>query len=368
MQSPVLFEIPAFDAAEDFSFSFSWSGAQAMGSRLTIRKNENNSPLFTGNDTSMKQIFRLPAETLENGVCYNAFLEVLNHQGAVISDRSNVIVFYCYSTPALVFQNISQNAVIENSSFTVTAEYSQAEGEPLTQYQISLYDLNRVPIQRQGIQYLTKPVSQIQATVTSLENDGSYYIRATGETLNRMTVDTGYVLVNVKYIQPSMFSFVDLQNVGSKGYISVTSNLITLRGRAHVPEEELEYRDGTLVDLSEDGRFIQFSEGFSFSRDFTLGYSFFGIPLNTAVMRWGDGKYEAALYYRQAVFDAQGDVEKGYFELLVENPLGFTIINSDYIEPVTSRAKYTVWVTRKGGLYRVSCTGEGEYKEGGEAL
>lgn len=365
MQSPVLFEIAAFDAAKDFTFSFSWQGAQAMGSRLTIRKNEDNTVLFSGNNISMKQVFRLPSDSLENGICYNAFLEILDRQETVISDRSNVIVFYCYTTPTLVFNNISNNTVIGNSSFTVSADYTQAEGESLTQYQISVYDLNRVPIQSQGIRHLTKPASQIEATVTSLENDGSYYIRATGETLNHMAVDTDYVLVNVKYIQPSMFSFVDLKNVGSKGYISVTSNLITLRGKAHIPEEELEYLDGAFVDLSEDGRYIQFSDGFSFSKDFTLGYSCFHIPLNASILRWGDGTYHAGLYYRQAAFDSQNGAEKGYFELLVENPIGFSIINSDYITPVTDRSKYTIWITKKDGLYRVSCTDEGEYTEGG---
>lgn len=47
--------------------------------------------------------------------------------------------------------------------------------------------------------------------------------------------------VNVKYRQPSIFSLVDLKNNEGRGCISITSNLISLRGTSNPPENELEF-------------------------------------------------------------------------------------------------------------------------------
>lgn len=241
MQSPHLYECSAFDASAEHIFTFSWNGNQAMGSKITICNNADNVQIYTGNYTSMKQCFVLPSGTLKNGACYNAHIEILDGSQNIISDVSNIIVFYCYSAPIFTFSNIHENLVIENSTFTVTINYSQSEGEALSQYQVSLYDMNHVIVQSQGIQYLSSPLKEISATITALEDSVSYYIRATGKTLNNIDLDTGYVLINVKYRQPSIFSLVDLKNNEGRGCISITSNLISLRGTSNPPENELEF-------------------------------------------------------------------------------------------------------------------------------
>lgn len=351
MQSPHLYECVAFDATKEHIFTFAWNGNQAMGSKITICKNEDNSQVYFGNYTSMKQYFVLPANILENGVCYNAKLEILDGKQNVISGFSNTIVFYCYSTPRLTFSNIHDNSIVENSSFSVILDYFQAEGEPLSRYQIGLYDTNHAIIQSQGIQYLTTPVNQISATITALEDSVSYYVRATGKTLNNMELDTGYVLINAKYEKPSMFSFVDLKNIKSKGCIFITSNLIALSGTSNPPEDELKYINGTMVDLTTEGHYIQFSEGFSFSKNWSMAGSFLGAPLNKSILTWDDEKYYANIFYREGIFQSQAGENKGYFELQVECPLGTSISTTDYIPPISSTTKYTLWITKKNNIY-----------------
>lgn len=353
MQSPHLYEISAFDAIQEHVFTFSWNGNQAMGSKLTICKNENNTQVYSKNSISMKQRFILPPNTLQNGICYNARIEILDSSQNVISDYSNTIVFYCYSTPAFCFSNISDNIIIENSSFTVTLEYTQLEGEPLSQYQVAVYDMNHTVIQSQGIQYLTAPESHLSATITGLENSISYYVRATGKTLNNIELDTGFVRINVKYIQPSIFAFVDLQNIKGKGSISVTSNLITLRGTSNPPESELKFIDGTMVDLTVPGHYIEFSEGFEFSKNWSIAGSFLGAPLNTSILTWDDGDFSANVIYREGSFQSQNGVKKGYFELQVEFPLGISIVTSKYFPIITDSTKYTLWITKKDNIYNL---------------
>lgn len=354
MQSPRFYECPAFDATKDYTFNFAWTGNQSMGSKITIRKNTDNSIVYFGNYISMRQEFVLPAKTLTNGTCYSATIEILDSAQNIISDISNIIVFYCYSTPAFTFDNISDDIVIGSSSYHILVNYYQAEKEPLAQYQIGLYDINHALIQSQGIQYVTSPVSQVGAIISTLENSATYFIRATGKTLNNMILDTGFLSITVKYIQPGMFSFIDLQNINMKGNISATSNLISIRGTSNPPEHELNYIDGTMVDLTSPGHYIQFSEGFSFSQNWSMAASFLGGKVNLPLLKWDDGKYTAILLYREGKFESQSNIIKGYFELHVEFPLGLSIITSEYIEPLNDTSKYTLWITKKNNLYEIT--------------
>lgn len=353
MQAPHLYETAAFDAALPYPFSFSWTGSQPMGNRLTVRKNEDNTVVYSRTNTTMRQLHTLPANTLVNGTCYNAYVEVLNQAGGVISDQSNVIVFYCYSAPVFTFDGLTDNAVIENSSFTATVNYTQPEGELLSQYQVGLYDSSHSLIMTQGIQYLSAETHQVSALITGLENNTSYFVRATGKTMNNMLLDTGYIQITAKYLKPSMFTLINLENAYSNGYVVATSNLVTLRGASNPPEDKLVYLDESLVDLSTPGAYVEFSEGFTFSENFSLGAAFRGARVNLPLLTLSNGQYSASLHYREGCFESQSGALKGYFELLIDSAAGKIIVTCDYIEPIKADDDYTVWIIRVGNIYKL---------------
>lgn len=354
MQAPRLYETAAFNASKDYQFTFLWNGNQAMGTKLTVRQNNDNTVVYSADFISMKPVYLLAAESLINGTCYNAYIEILDGSGNIISDRSNVIVFYCYSTPTFSFNNISTNTIIENSMFTVVVDYIQEEGEILSQYQIGLYSSNHTLVKSQGLQYLTSPVNQVSAIISALENNMSYYVRGTGKTQNGIELDTGFVLINVNYIQPAMFAWVDLVNVKSRGEIQITSNMISLRGTSNPPEDELTYIDGTMVDLTQDGTYIEFSEGFEFSENFSMAGLFLGATVNLPILAWNDTRYNAKLYYREGQYLSQNNILKGYFELQVDFPYGISTVTTEYLSPIEASTKYTIWITKIKNIYQLT--------------
>lgn len=359
MLVPRLFDIAAFDATTATNVQFAWTGDQSFGSILTIRDNETNAVVYTASNESMGRTHPIPAGTLSNGTCYNAFLEVLNADEEVISEKSNTVIFYCYSTPLILFDGITSDSIIPNSTYTIMASYAQEEHDVLSQYQIVLYDVNQAVVQNPGIKYQTEYTTSFNQTFTGLENNTSYYVRATGKTAHDMFVDSGFLRIFVRYENPEVFSRLDLVNDSRNGNISITSNLISIIGKTEDGEEP-PYINGEMVDLR-DGK-VTFSEGFAFGDSWTMGASFCAIKPNTQMISWTDDGALASIVYREDVFVLNNNVKKGYFELLLDGPMDeegkpvwHTIINSNFIDPITSdTTKYTLWIVKKDGYYGIN--------------
>lgn len=354
MLAPILYETEAFDAANEHVFQFAWSGQQMYGSKLTVRDNDGNAVVYTGTNTSMRQTFRLPGGAISNGVTYNAYIEILDANSEIVSDASETIVFACLTTPTFAFTDPVDGASLTNSSYTVTVGYTQEQSEILAQYQFLLYDSNKILIRSFGIQYATEYVTSVSQTLTALENNGNYFVRATGRTARGLEVDTDYVRFNVRYETPALFSKLDLVNDRLNGNIGITSNLIQVIGRAepeeiYIGEDMIDARNAT----------VTFDEGFEFKKDMALGASLCAITPNVPLLKWYDGENESRVVYREAVFEMNGDKNMGYFELLIDGPMGYTIIDSDFVSPVVNEnTKRTLWVIKKNGYYKLAAVEE----------
>lgn len=356
MLVPRLFDIAAFDATTATNVQFAWTGDQSFGSILTIRDNETNAIVYTASNESMGRTHPIPAGTLSNGTCYNAFLEVLNAKEEVISEKSNTVIFYCYSAPIILFDGITSDSIIPNSTYTIVASYAQEEHDVLSQYQIVLYDVNQAVVQNPGIKYQTEYSTSFNQTFTGLENNTNYYVRATGKTAHDMFVDSGFLRIFVRYENPEVFSRLDLVNNSRSGNINITSNLISIIGTTEDGEEPT-YINGEMVDLR-DGK-VTFSDGFRFKDDWTMGASICAIEPNVPLLTWTDGENDSAVVYREDTFTINNNVKKGYFELLTDGPKDANdvpywhqIVDSNFIDPITSyKSKRTLWIVKKGGMY-----------------
>ena len=286
----------------------------------------------------MRQEYTLPAGSIENGSLYNAYVQILDSEGEYISDPSNSVVFTCVATPTFAFTTPAPSqdaavAIIRNSSFTAQLTYSQAQNDFLAEYTVLLYDAHRALIRNYGTTTATSYGTQFTQVITALENNLLYYIRSTGITANGLEIDTGYVPFNIIYETPTVFNRLDLVNDWHNGNIIITSNLVQVIGTAE-PEEI--YIDNSMLDVR-DGRVV-FDKGYACKESWTLGVSMYTpTELNAPVLEWTDGTNNAVVYYREAVFDINVDkygnpYNMGYFELMIDNPLGHTIIDSNYFE------------------------------------
>ena len=236
-----LYNINAFDKSKEQIFSFVWNGNQSFGNILQIRDNISNIVVYQEKQTTMQLKHTLPANTLKNGMYYNARIAVVDIDNNV-SEYSDPILFYCFTTPIFIFDNIEENQIIKNSSYQVNMLYSQLENEQLQSWEISLYDNSQSIVKTSGVCYTDK----IVYTLTNLEDNQTYYIRATCHTLNGMEVDTGYLLFSVNYVQPSVYSILTLENISNEGYIKLQSNVRAVEAKSY---KDVEYIDNEYVNL-----------------------------------------------------------------------------------------------------------------------
>lgn len=278
----------AFDATTEHIFEYSWDGSniQSVGSILTITNNETNVVIYNEPNNSLLLKHTLPANTLKNGVLYNATIQVVDRQNN-ISPASDLILFYCYSQPTINI-TLANEEIIQNSSCTVGITYEQPEGEELQSFNIELYNRFKELIYTSSMKYnLSSTV-----TLTGLEDSMEYYVQAVGETINHMITKSGLIRINVEYIRPDFYAYISVENRYNYGDIVFTSNLVSVEGRSDNPV----FIDGEYVDTI-NGTPVIFDENFSLDKNYSLiikGYDFqtnqvFTIlknTNNTVSMKW----------------------------------------------------------------------------------
>lgn len=264
LTQPILNSIAAFDATQEHIFSFiSIGGDQVIGSQLTIYDNETGDQVYQGNYTSFKFEHPLVAGTLTNGKYYNATISTINN-ASEFSEPSNPVAFYCYTTPILTITNIPTSGTIEQSNYTFQGNYVQEEGELLNGYQYTLYNSNKEQISQSSILY----DGLYQYTFSGMANDTSYYVELSGSTINNTSVSSGLLLFTIRYIQPASFAICDLVNNCQNGFIQISSNIVSIDGKSE--PDPPKYIDDKEIDLTDEGSWVQWDEGFNIQNDFTM--------------------------------------------------------------------------------------------------
>lgn len=272
LTTPTLMQQNAFDATQAHVFTFNvYSGSQITGSKLTIKNNATLETLYDGTITSYAFEHTVPANTLTNGVYYQASIQTMDAQGN-FSPASNIIQFYCYSAPTLVFNNIPTANIIPSASFAFEVKYNQAEGEALDSYVFNLYTTAGTLISTSGRLYnTTTTVPTVFAyTFSGFNNGEDYVVEVNAATVEGTQITTGKQTVFVQYSQPGMFSSLYLTNNCKNGYITVQANVIGINGEADpMPPNYQKIGTETVVTLK-DNEYVQWTEGYEIPENYTL--------------------------------------------------------------------------------------------------
>ena len=348
---PILYIVNSFDATHDFIFKFKWNGSQSFGNILAIRNNETNNIIYQKAQTTMQLQHVLEGNTLTNGILYNVRVASIDVNGNV-SDYSNPVLFYCYSTPTFIFKNIDDNQIIQNSSYQSYLEYFQPEGETLNTFEITLYDLSKSKIYSSGILYSS--ANELSYLLSDLEDNQSYYIRATGITTTGMEIETKYIYFSVNYEQPSAYSILTLENVKNEGHIKLQSNIKIVECYT---EKTPEYIHGEYIDLTDN--ILGINDGFSLDNNFIINFSGYNFS-EGLIMQLFDGRNTINLYYRKGSYDINKNIEKVFIELLV--PVGFTTYccYSNFLDVPTDTDELSVWLKKKSGLFSITLSKVGD--------
>lgn len=267
LTQPILNPISAFDATQQYTFTFVVIGGnQVVANMLTINDNSDGSQVYQATQSTMRLEHVLPANTLENGHYYSVTVQTIDN-AEQLSEASVAVPFYCYSTPSLTISNMPSSGTINNNSYTFQGAYSQSEGEALNSYQFTLYNNNREVISQTPLIYYSSD-SSLQYTFTGMSSNTSYFIELSGQTVNGTQITSGVLSFNVNYSSSASFAICDLVNDCENGYIQISSNVVAIQGSSN-PEPPI-YIDDKEVDLREDGSYVNWDSGFNIQNDFTM--------------------------------------------------------------------------------------------------
>ena len=261
----------AFDATHEHTFEYSWDGSnvQSVGNILTIRNNKTNELVYNGQISSLLLKHILPANTLTNGILYNAVIQVIDRDNN-LSAISDPILFYCYTQPTLT-TTLSYDEIIQTSSCTIGIIYEQLEGEEIQSFKIELYNSFRELIYTSNLKY--NPSSTV--VLNGLEDNATYYVQAVCETINHMIAESGLIRINVDYIKPDLYAYINVENRFNYGDIVFTSNLVSIEGRSENPI----FIDDEYIDTINGSKVI-FDENFSLDKNFSLILKGYNIQTN----------------------------------------------------------------------------------------
>lgn len=360
LTTPILNQVPAFDADNSYTFTFNViGGSQVIKNRLIIRKNIDNSIVYNQIQTTFQYSHILPAGSLENGVYYNATVQTIDNNDDE-SLASIPVQFYCYTTPTLTFINMPENNTINNSSFNFEIQYDQKEKELLNSYIVNLYNVQNILVSSSNEVFVN---SQKQPPITfsynfnGFDDNTTYYVECIGVTINDTQITSGKQQFFVNYAYPNIWQRVGLENNACEGYITINSNIVYIEGTSNPSPPT--YIDDKAVDLTNSDSWVRFQEGYELNNDFTIRIfgSNFTNDSNIFTM-WNNGDsgnkpYKLILNYRKGYIIGD-DNEYIYAELYVYsgNMLPYYLY-SNYMKLPLENENIMFWIRRINNIYEL---------------
>ncbi len=354
LTTPILYAVPAFDATQEQVFTFaSVSGSQVVANTLTIKDNATLTTVYSQTQTTYKFEHTLPANTLTNGTYYQATLTTQDAQGNV-STASAPIQFHCYTQPNFAISNMPTGDIITNSSFSFDVTYNQIQGELLNSYVFNLYSASGVLISTSGALYNTSSVLPITFSYlfSGFEDNAAYSIEVIGSTVEGTQITTGRVAFTTSYTAPDVFSYFFVTNNCKGGYIRIQSNVVDIEGNS--PTDPI-YIDGKEIDLRQSGTYVEWTENYEFSGNWTTRIWGRDFTPNTEIFRFSttDGSIITITYCtntNNCWFEMRAVPGGEYY--------GYTT-ESEYISLPESTDQLFCWIRRVSNWYDLKIENRG---------
>jgi len=354
--SPILLNSLPFDATEKYMLYFSYSGSQVFGHRIIVKTNDTLEQVYdSGIIESMALTATIPANTLENGTTYRFQVSVIclniEDGSRVESSPSNTVILKCVATPEFGFVDIEEGVTIRNSYFDAQLFFSCEDPiEILNQYKVILYASDTTTsLYDSGTIYANSGLTVRISGLTDLE---TYYLRATGETLSGMELDTGLIQIRCNYIKPDLFLAFYADNVPEDGLVQLSSNFVMVEGATDA--ESLIYVDDEKVNLS-NGDKVYFKDGFT-ATNFTCKIIAESINDFSTVITFDMVNAQAYVMWCKGIFEGE-ETETYYAELVAYSYIGYERLNyiqlSNRIEPPNDDEQVYFWIRHVDGCFDI---------------
>lgn len=377
--SPIASQKIAFDATKNEVFYFTSNGGdQVVKNRLTVRKQSDNSIVYQSIVETFLFQHALPSGTLTNGTYYNYFFNTYNVSDNM-SANSNIVAFYCYTTPTITYTNYPITNIINNSSYEFAITYNQTEGELLDYLTYYLYDSNGNEISNSGElrSSLTPPLS-FTHTFSGFEDGDTYKIQIKARSINGTIITSELKVFTISYFYPELFSQINLENRCQEGVIRVTSNVIAVEGEVNnepslfvnkisdgneasyimwntlytTPETDIIslWIEPYMLDLKENGTILMFDNGFSIGSE--MQFQSWQYPIRDGILY---EMYKNVLGSNKIIVELKSGIPSGestiknWFELYTDN--GALFDYSNYVDAMNQDTNFIVWFKKTGDNY-----------------
>lgn len=301
----------------------------------------------------------LPANSLINGVYYTATVRVTGSDGKV-SSYSEPIIFRCLADPTWRFIDFAPNIIVKNSTYAVSLEYSQGQGDLLNAYHIKLYDISLNEVFVSDKIYNTSVLSH---TLFGLVDKAQYYIKAAGESVGGLTFETDLIPFSVAYTTPFSTSLVGLENVPFGGCVVVTSNITSVSSSTSIPSPA--FINDAEVDLT-NNRWVMFDHGQAVNGDFSVLIRCKKLKTLTPFFELigKDGDIIRLSYIEKRIYQTVDDIKTykdvgfikaesfGGKDILVETKYFNLLTASQYIKISLSRINYNILLEVDGVIWQ----------------
>lgn len=356
---PIIPKLPAIDLTKENRIPFYWKGTNPYGHRLFFYEtnvtsvNDTQEPFadafYEEAETTMQLFHTLTANhnVLKNGKSYYIRVQVYETEDK-ISDLSDQVLLYCRTTPNFKIEGISDGQSLQDNTAHLQISYSQKEDEPLKEYEISLYDDTYTRLASTGTICHNGCPDYIWH-LSGLVNHTSYYLRASGSTLNDMPLDTGFLKVCISYKPLPLSSSLTLKNDDANGVIKVSSNILSIGYRTSRPESLP--RDPIPLDLT-GGNWLSYDENVPLADDFVLTAVLKNPEPYQEVLSLSGRDFHISVTYM--IYQAEESTEEPccFFWFRADNGCTADTLYSPKVTPVPdASARITLYIKRQGDLY-----------------
>ena len=277
LTTPIIPRITTFDPTVDITVDFLYTGNQINRNRAVVIDTSTYQTVYDNEQYRMRLDHVFPNGTFTPGKSYQIKIKVFDSYGNE-SDFSAPTLFYCYSTPSFGFSNLTSGEIVRTANLTLNLFYSQAENDTLKEYQIQLYDYNKILLTTSGNLY---DASNMTCSFNQLKNEHEYYVKAVGITKHDMSFDTGLIPFTVKYITIPTNVLFQVKNQSIDGRISLESGVIDIEYRT--TNDNYTIKNGELT-IGVDN-VLTYYNGFKIDDEFQVFLKARKLPLNTAVFK-----------------------------------------------------------------------------------
>lgn len=274
------------DTNNPVPISWKTSGDTSASFSISVYKNSDGTLIYTlPRIYSFAMSYTIPAGVIPSGQVYQIAITVWNKSSQ--SATSQLVVFTALSTPVVTVDAIE---TVTNNTYTFTANYSQAENDPLSTYTVNLYNSDKILLNSSG-----KLTDGLMSYIfDSLKSGSTYYIEFVATCNKGVTSSSGLVLFNVLYDNPNIYFEASAVNLPENASIKLDWNIRQILGKSTI---EPIFIGGKEIDLTNNGK-VFFDEGFNINDDFTLKLWFRNIILNTDLLTLKGSNGNMRLQYK----------------------------------------------------------------------